>query len=372
MASTQKPGTNVQDLLPDEVIRHIPLTDILVDYDWNGRSKKNVLSDASDGVQDTTIRAEHQTLGTGLKGMRLTLRNRGQDTPVIVRRVDNGKSLGGKKTDRPYELVAGFRRYTAIEQLNASAEDREFIKTMNQKTLIPNTADGTVMAVVRTLNPLEARILNGRENTDRQSLTTQEMLGVVAELSRAKLTQAQIATELSISQGYVSKLSKIGELPKAVLDHWKGEAKLPGLPPAVSEQLTSTEMIELRDMTKELTEGQTVKRYIELLSPAEGGTEGDPNAADPVEAKVKRAAELAAGLVKAGVLDNGSLQWAAVIGPKKDGFLIDSGKADAVQRAKYWDLAEKAFGEAMAAQPKAPKAAKGAAAEASAEAATGN
>jgi ParB-like chromosome segregation protein Spo0J len=351
MASTQKPGNPTTDILPDEVIRHIPLTDILVDYDWNGRSKKNVLSDASDGVQDTTIRAEHQTLGTGLKGMRLTLRNRGQDTPVIVRRVEGGKSLGGKKTDRPYELVAGFRRYTAIEQLNASDEDKAFIKTMNQARLVPNTADGTVMAVVRVLSKLEARILNGRENTDRQNFTTQDMLHTVTELSKEKLTQADIALELAISQSYVSKLCKIAELPKAVLDHWKGESKLPGLPTNVSVQLTSKEMIELRDMTKELTEGQTVKRYIELLSPPVAGEGGDPEAADPIAAKVERAAKLAAGLVKAGVLDNGSLQWAAVIGPKKDGFLIDSGKADAAQRAKYWDLAETAFNAVIDAKP---------------------
>lgn len=356
MASTQKPGSAaLADILPEEMIRHIELTAIYVDYDWNGRSKRNVLSDASDAVQDTTIRSEHQTLGLGLKGLRNNLRNKGQDQPVILRRIEGGKSLGGKKTDKPYELIAGFRRYTAIEQLLASAEDRELMKVTGQKTMVPNTADGTILAVIRILSPLEARLLNGRENTERQNLSTQDMLGIVVRMTKElELTQEQISTELGVTQGYVSKLLKISKLPKAILAHWKGEAKLPGLPANVSAMLTSKDLLELQAMAEKgdppMTEAQTVKRYIDMLAPPETGDETD-TAADPVETKVKRAAELAAGLVKAGVLENGTLAWSTVIGPKKDGFLIDSGKADVAARAKYWDLAESAFKAAIDAKP---------------------
>jgi hypothetical protein len=354
MSNATKPGTPTTTN-KDEIVHHIPLSDIFIDYDWNGRSKANVMSDASDAVQDTTVRGLHQALGEGLKGLRLTLRMRGQDTPVIVRPVENGKSLGGKKTDKPLELVAGFRRATAIGLLLESEEDRKLLKVSGQKTMVPGLVDGTIKAFIRQCTPVEARLLNGRENTDRQNLTTQDHLKLVIELQKFGLNQSQIGEELGITQGYVSKLLKISTLPAQILNHWRGSAKLPGLPPGVSASLNTTELLELQAMATKndppMTEGETVKRYIQMLSPPtpeEGGSADK----DPVAERVKKAATLAAGLVKNGVFDNGNLEWARVIGPKADGYLIDTGKMPIAERGKYWELASDTFKKVIDEKPK--------------------
>jgi ParB-like chromosome segregation protein Spo0J len=373
MASQQTAGSkanqgNAAEILPEEVIRHIPLADIFVDYDWNSRSKRNVLANESDAVQDTTIRGEHQTLGTGMKGICLTMRNRGQDTPVILRRVENGKSLGGKKTDKPLELVAGFRRYTAAELLNTTQEHKDFAKALGNRTIIPNTADGTILAVIRVLSAVDARLVNGRENTDRQNLDTQDMLTLVLDLAKHGLNQTQIAEELSMTQGYVSKLSKIGKLPKQIIAHWRGDAKLPGLPATIQTSLRTSDMTDLQDMAEKggMTEGQTVKRYIEMLNPTPAAGDAPESDKDPVADRVKKAAFMAGALVKAGVLENGNLEWARVIGPKKDGYLIDTGKVDAAGRAKYADMAVEAFENALKDPPAAAPAETASGSEASA------
>jgi hypothetical protein len=49
-------------------------------------------------------------------------------------------------------------------------------------------------------------------------------------------------------------------------------------------------------------------------------------------------------LVRAGVLDNGSLDWNRVIGPKKKGYPIDCGKDDSQERLlDLGDAAQEAF-----------------------------
>jgi hypothetical protein len=49
-------------------------------------------------------------------------------------------------------------------------------------------------------------------------------------------------------------------------------------------------------------------------------------------------------LVRAGVLDNGSLDWNRVIGPKKKGYPIDCGKNDSQERLlELGDAAAEAF-----------------------------
>lgn len=348
MSNKQAPG-NRAEIQPGEVILHAPMTDIFVDYEWNSRSKKNVLADESDGVQDTTLRGEHRSDGTGLEGLRLNLRNNGQDTPVILRRVDGGKSLGGKKTDKPFELVAGFRRFTAIEMLLASEEDRKFVKSNNQTSMVPNTADGTILAVVRTLTPLQARILNVRENTYRKNLDTADLLGSVAELVKAKMGQVTIAEELGINQSYVSKLHAISQLPKVVISHWKGEGKIPGLPEAIQTRLRTSDLVDLQSVaTKDnATEADIVKRYVDMLNPPPPPPGSNPVDSDPVAARISKAGYLAAGLVNAGVLGTESLNWSLVLGPKSEGYLLDTGKIDAAGRLKYSDILQKAFEDGL-------------------------
>ena len=152
-----------------------------------------------------------------------------------------------------------------------------------------------------------------------------------------------------MTQGYVSKLTKIGKLPKVIIAHWRGDAKLPGLPATIQTSLRTSDMTDLQDMAEkgQMTEAQTVKRYIEMLNPPAATGDVPESDKDPVADRIKKAAFLAGSLVRAGVLENGNLEWTRVIGPKKDGYLIDTGKADAAARAKYADMAVEAFGEGL-------------------------
>lgn len=330
----------------NEIIHHIPLADIFVDYDWNVRSKLEVMSDTSDAVQDTTIKSEHHGEGTGLKGLAIDMHETGQDTAVIVRKVQDGKSLGGKKTDRPFELVCGFRRLTAVEMLQA----KEFVEEAGKlkRPTVPNTPNGTVRAEIRDLSPAQARILNGKENTQRKNLSTPDLVRYVANLNKAdKLNQSQIAVALGIDQSYVSRLLAVTGLPTAILNHWRGDGKLPGLPEAVVKRLTSREMSDLAKDMSGKPEGEIVARYVELLNPPGPAEAGEGGGTDNVAKRIAEIGALLGTLVREGILIAGSLHWSRVIGPKKEGFVIDTGKAEAAQRGKYWDLMEEAFEKAL-------------------------
>ncbi len=337
-------------------ILFVALSDIFVDYDWNVRSKAEVLSETSDGVQDTTVRGEHHGEGSGIKGLVASIFNGGQDTAVIVRKVERGLSIGGKKTDRPFELICGFRRETAFEAL----QGKDFAETAAKEkrlSVVPGVPDGHIKAEVRELTNAEARILNGRENTDRKNLTTQDMCRYVVKLqAEDKLTQTQIAQALNIDQSYVSRLAKIATLPKPVLQHWAGLEKLPGLPDAITKRLTSREM---SDMAKDLegkTPGEVVERYIALLNPPQpiDGGGGDTSTDRPLK-RIVELGTLLGALVRAGVMASDSLQWARVIGPKSEGFLVDTGKCDGATRQRYWDAMEDAYSKALAPPKAAPK-----------------
>ena len=375
MTSVTKPGKadHSEPLLPEEVIRHIPLSDIFVDYEWNVRSLKNVMSDSSDAVQDTTVKGAHTGEGAGIAGLALSLVADGQDNPIFVRKVEGGKSIGGKKTDRPFEIYCGFRRITAADILNRTPVDiakvlpeklavelcaRIEAAVKEKRNIIQNTANGTVLAVIRNVTPSKARLDNGRENTLRQNLDTQDMVRYIANLTKeTKMTQQQMGDSLGIGQAYVSRLKKIGTLPKAVLDHWRGDGKVAGLPEAITDRLTSRQMSDMADLAikDSLPEGEVIKRYVDTLNPP---TAADGSGGEDSDRPMKRIKELGFAIgvmVREGILVSGDLSWARVIGPKKEGFLIDTGKVDAAKRGEYWDAMAKAFDEGLTPTKKAPK-----------------
>lgn len=377
MTSSTKAGKpdHSEALLPDEVIRHIPLSDIFVDYEWNVRSLKNVMSDTSDAVQDTTIKGAHTGEGAGIAGLALSMATDGQDQAIFVRKVEGGKSLGGKKTDKPFEIYCGFRRITAVDILNRSPADIAKVlpekvaaeltavietATKEKRNIVKNTANGTILAVIRTADAAKARLDNGRENTLRQNLDTPDMVRYIATLSReTKMTQEQMAKSLGIGQPYVSRLKKAATLPKVVIDHWRGEGKVPGLPEAITDRLTSRQMSDLADLAikDSLPEGEVIKRYVDSLNPpvAADGSGGED--ADRPLKRIKELGFMIGVMVREGILVSGDLSWARVIGPKKEGFLIDTGKVDAAKRGEYWDAMGAAF-EAGLTPPKKDKAGK--------------
>jgi ParB-like chromosome segregation protein Spo0J len=279
------------------------------------------------------------------------MRDDGQDTPVIVRIVaENRVSLGGKKipaTPFTHELVCGFRRFEAARALNMP----EHLEVAHKahKTSIANTADGTIHAVVRDVpNGLEARILNARENTNRNNLKTPDVMLVVRELSKANLNQIDIAKRLGITQGYVAKLLAISTLPAVVLAHWRDGIKVPGMPDNVSKkQLTTAELVDLANVAKNEKEGEIAARYIRMLSPVADAPNGGTAGADKVGKRITETCNLLAALVSAGVFDEGSLEWSKVIGPKKMGYLLDSGSGEQVKIIALCDLADAAYTTAV-------------------------
>jgi hypothetical protein len=77
----------------------------------------------------------------------------------------------------------------------------------------------------------------------------------------------------------------------------------------------------------------------------QGDGDGAPEASkDKVKEEVQYVAGLMGCMVRAGVLDNGSLDWNRVIGPKKKGYPIDCGKDDSQERLlELGDVAREAF-----------------------------
>lgn len=338
---------NASEILPGEVIRHIPLADIFCDYGWNARSKADVDGE-SDGVQDTTGK-NHASQGGDIKQFAEGIADQGQDTPIILREVTDGKSLGGKKTDRRYEVVAGFRRFTAITLLNEPASVEAF-KKAGRKTVVPNTADGTILAVVRSLDARAARVLNLRENTARNNLKTPDLVLHVRQLNKEGMNQTAIATALAITQGFVSKLLSAGRLPEKVLLHWRNgnESPLPGLSTdRVWPRVPMADLAVLADLAEKdkMSEGEVIARYVAMLNPEQpvGGGGSGPSKEDKDAQRIKDFAKMVGVLVKGGILQPGSLNWSKVIGPKKANFPVDSGTADYVKVMALCDLAAETY-----------------------------
>lgn len=312
-------------------IQLIPLDDVFVDYGWNGRSLYNVMSQDSDAVQDTTAGGPAQ--GAGLAGLERTLELRGQDTPCVVRQVVSGVSLGGIRTTLPLELICGFRRITAIRRLH------------ERGVVIPGLPKGAFLGVVRRLPPLEACLLNGRENTDRKNLDTPDTIRLVVRLSTMGLSSEQIAHELSVTHGYIRQLLRAGRLPFQILAHWRGDMQLTDVSPIARRQ-TLGELLEIeRQMVvQHLSPEQTIELYIQRLVPYVPKPRLPSN---HIEARVQQIATLCGQLVRLGILSEGNLEWSRAIGPKADGYPIDCGKTTVEERARYWAIADTFFKGAL-------------------------
>jgi ParB-like chromosome segregation protein Spo0J len=321
--------TNSDTVQPNEKILFVPLSDILADYGWNVRSHADIERESADGVRDGSREA-----GFGFHDFTRSFNEGGQDTPVILAEVVNGKTLRGQKTDKKYELVAGFRRFTAVAFLN-EADNTAKRKANDEKAVgsnlqaVANVPDGNIKAVIRKFKDArEARKLNARENTLRSNLQAPDLVRLCLEYANDyKSTQVEISAELGIAQSYVSKLQKVGGLPAPVISHWRDGADLPGgNPPGGWRQLPINDMLELAELAKGMPMPEVIDRYKAMLSPS-GETDGDTDGNKPnkVNAELEKVAYLCGALVAEGVLEGGSLAWGSVMGPGKSGFLLNTG-----------------------------------------------
>lgn len=320
----------------------VPLDKIYVDYNWNCRNERRIQEMAD-------------TESSGFEGFGANIRASGQISAVILRNTE-GKTLSGAKTDKPYELVVGFRRTRAITLLNSKGEI-ERAKTEGKANVVPNLPNGTILAIVRNMTPAQARVLNGQENTARANLKAPDLVYLTSTLAKDGMTQQVIADSLGITQGWVSKLLQVAALPPAVLANWRSGTPIP----AVTTKDGTFQITKEQTQTqKELTEPdmralaalksgpeEVTARYIRSVLPEirQGDGPGTAQAEkDKVKEEVIAIATLMGCMVRSGVLDNGSLDWTRVIGPRKKGYPIDCGKDDSQARlCELGDAASEAF-----------------------------
>jgi ParB-like chromosome segregation protein Spo0J len=269
-----------------EEIKNIPLDAILVDYDWNSRSLANVMSEHSETAEDKE--------GTGIKGLKDDLSNDGQDSPVMIR--PTKETAFYKKTDKPYALVSGFRRYTAIKALN---DDADLVKRRREEhnvdpsvkhhgTVVPNCPNGHIRAVVRTMTEADARKLNLRENTLRDNLSTPDIMRGVVELSKLGLTQVEIGLQLGKAQAYCGKLLRISTVDPKVLEHWRLGGEFQGIKSAA--KVTTNDLDDISRLDRK----EQVEAYTRILKGKLASVDGsDTPEKQWLEAAKKKAIQVA-------------------------------------------------------------------------------
>lgn len=219
----------------------IELSDIEVDRTWNARSGNwdDLSPDAKDNESESSFLDLVQSV-----------RQKGVEDPVDVRR-------NPKKGKKPYALVTGFRRVRAAELVGLK----------------------TIPAIIHDeMSETQAEERNAIENMARKNLKQADAAFAIARLFRihGNVTDEFIAQRTGLSNSYVSKLRRIGELPEAITTAWReGRA-----------HVTVTDMVGLANAHKE-DPSKTADKFKELITPAgtAGGGATDPHAKLKAEAK---------------------------------------------------------------------------------------
>jgi hypothetical protein len=160
--------------------RLVKLGDIYVDESWNARSGDWKSDDA-------------------YKSLVEALEKDGQ----IYEPLEIVRSEGfGAKTQKPFTLIAGFRRFSAATAL----------------------AWKEVPCAVLALTPTMARVRNLQENTQREGFKTADVVWALHELGE-NATNKEIAVKCNLAQSWVTKLCKIGnDLQASVFEKWRNSS----------------------------------------------------------------------------------------------------------------------------------------------------
>ena len=200
---------------PGEKEIFVKFEDIVPDYAWNARSPANVLGDSESDS------------GGGLRELATSMAQTGQDVALVVR--PNVQKKGPKLNHNrdatsyaPFELVNGFRRYEAGKLLNGDEKEQEQSKRTG-RPIIPNVPNGCMRVVVRDLDDLQAKLLNGRENV-RSPLEPPDLMAHIASLNRPPFSMSvgEIAENQGLSLSTVHKYANVGgSLDSDVFKHWR-------------------------------------------------------------------------------------------------------------------------------------------------------
>jgi ParB/RepB/Spo0J family partition protein len=208
----------------------IPTDKILADDDWNSRSGNYREGDTREDASEW-------------KEFRENISEVGQEQPVIVTR-------GEKDT---YRLVAGFRRFHAIQETEAMTKTKIGVK-----------------AIVQELDDAEAALLNARENIARQDLMAPDLCFAVGRARDSAKKNgkfdnlSRFSVTLGLKQPWVFRLVTIWDkLEKDVFEHWRKVAlvKLPVLTMQdIAETVEKDKQFEVYEKTlKEKIRAQRLK-----------------------------------------------------------------------------------------------------------------
>jgi ParB-like chromosome segregation protein Spo0J len=219
-----------------EVTTKVALSSVHFDHSWNGRSGGWMQQKHVEGDQEDGITPEH---GMGLPGLIDSIKAVGQDDAIDVVPAASVKGWVGLKSKpsskHEWVAVTGFRRGEAIRRIAEEGVNAPGIDPRNP----------LIKVNVKNLTEVEARARNGRENIERDNLSTADIAFIIYELGEVHkiASDTEIAIKLGKSQGYVSKLHRVMVKTKpSITKAWRENPIDP---------LTVEQRIKLADMPKD-------------------------------------------------------------------------------------------------------------------------
>jgi ParB/RepB/Spo0J family partition protein len=187
-----------------EEAKYIPLAQITADYEWNCRQGKWQDEPRPEEGKDAPA-GSYWSLYNSLQAV-------GQDDPVVVRPTGKDK--------KPYELVAGFRRFHAIGKIAEAG--------VNIPKAPGSPKDPHILVIIRNLTDAESKALNLRENLERKGIRTADTAKHVFELSEKHgMPATEIATKIGMGNSNTSQMLRIMKgLSAPLAKRWQDDPTL--------------------------------------------------------------------------------------------------------------------------------------------------
>jgi hypothetical protein len=282
----------------------IRLSDIDIDLSWNTRDPGQILPG---GILNNFNPADLES--EGVEGLMRNILANGQLTPVDVRKVGDGFY---KETSKPYSLVTGFRRASAIVFANGDAALRELAEKEG-RTIVPGLTDGCIHANVHgPMSERAAFLFNVAENANREGLSTLETYALVRRgFEQLRVPVKELALQLGKSEPAVYQYVRLSRLPPDVIAHWTGQTEL------FEGKRYSRKPISVRDLLLILAKwkGEEEQRasYLRLLQhDAPGSTKAERPAFERARDRAAASGTMLGRLGRAhgGRIDVRTLEWA--------------------------------------------------------------